>query len=66
MYGTEERKTGRRIPQEAHFNTTGEAAGMCLNPRLVRAEDNPNLARPVTGLIRGCLAIGKAPPMSGD
>jgi serine/threonine protein kinase len=59
---------GRRMPQEAHLDAGGQAAAarVRLNPRLARAEDDPDPARPVTGLVAGCLAVGKAPPVAAD
>jgi hypothetical protein len=56
------------MPQEAHLGAGGQAAAarVRLHPRLVWAEDDPDPARPVTGLVAGCLTIGKAPPVATD
>jgi hypothetical protein len=51
---------GRRMPQEVHLVAVGDAAGVRLNPSLVRAENDPDLACPVTGVVAGRSAIVKA------
>jgi hypothetical protein len=57
---------GRRMPQEAHLESVGQAAGVWLNPRLVRVQPDPNPARSVTGLVASCPTVGQAPPVAGD
>ena len=56
----------RRMPQEAHLDAVRDAAGVRPNPRLVLVEDDPDLARPVTGLGAGGLAIVKVPSVAGN
>jgi len=53
----EELELGRRMPEEAHLDAVGDATGVRPDPRLMRAEDDPDLARSVAGLVAGCLAI---------
>ena len=41
----EEFELGRRMPQEAHLDAFGDAAGVRPDPRLVWVEDDPDLAQ---------------------
>ena len=49
------------MPPEAHLDVVGDAAGVWPDPSLVWAKDDPDLARPSTGLVAGRLAVVKAP-----
>ena len=54
------------MPQEAHLDSVGQAAGVWLNPRLVRVQPDPDPARSVAGFVAGCPAVGQMPPVAGD
>ena len=54
------------MPPETHLDAVRDAAGVWPDPRLVRAEDDPDLARAVTGLGAGRLAVVQVPPVAGD
>ena len=54
------------MPSEAHLDAVRDAAGVRPDPRLVPVEDDPDLARPVTGLGAGRLAVVKVPPVAGN
>ena len=48
---------GRRMPQEAHLDAFGDAAGMRPDPGFVRVEDDPDLAGPIAGFSAGRAAF---------
>lgn len=48
---------GRRMPQEAHLDSVGDAAGMRPDPRLVRVEDDADLTGPIAGFGGGRAAV---------
>ena len=52
------------MPTEAHLDVIRDTTGVWPDPRLVRTKDNPDLARPGTGLVAGCLTIVKVPSVS--
>ena len=54
------------MPYEAHLDAVRDATGVRPDPRLVRVEDDPDLARPVVGLVAGLLAVLKAPSVACD
>jgi hypothetical protein len=45
------------MPQEAHLDAFGDAAGMRPDPGLVRVEDDPDLAGPIAGFSAGRAAF---------
>jgi len=54
------------MPPKAHLDAIGDAAGVRPDPRLVRVEPDPDLARPGTGLVAGRSTIVKAPSVAGN
>ena len=54
---TKEFELGRRMPQEAHLDAVGDAAGVRPDPRLVRVEDDADLTGPIAGFGGGRAAV---------
>jgi hypothetical protein len=54
------------MPQEAHLDTFGNTAGVWPDPCFVRMEGDPDLARPVPGLVAGRFAIVEAAAVASD
>jgi len=56
---------GWRMPQEANLDAFRHAASVRPDPRLVRAEGNPDMPRPVALLVTSRPVTGKSPPVAG-
>ena len=52
------------MPAEAHLDIVWDAARMWPDPRLVRTESDPDLARTGTSFVAGRLIVVKAASMS--
>ena len=57
-----ERRLG--TPAKAHLNIVWNATCVRPDPRLVRAEGDPDLARTATSFVAGCLAVVKVASMA--
>ena len=52
------------MPAKAHLNIVWNATCVRPDPRLVRAEGDPDLARTATSFVAGCLAVVKVASMA--